>query len=337
MNWLNLETNELRAPEFLGATALERGVWVSLLLHCVAVENGGRIVGAAWWSARQWLTVCGLEPEEVLETESGLWKVEEEDVVVWGYPHDLQRKVDVSRENGRKGGRPSKDKTRSETRPETQQKPGSKPNKNPAETQPETIKKGKGKVREEKDKGILPGAGAPAEEELPLALEVESELPQELSWSPETGWLGVTADLVGELGQAFPACDIRRQLLSMEQWLKGNPSKARKSNWRRFVTNWLMREQDKGGDLRASSQGFGQKKNEGGGAAGSDGLQGGGSSLPPEGWEFAMQAIYGAAWEECAPSWPAMTPQDQAQVRAWVAKKMGPGARKVAKQEGRVA
>lgn len=329
MNWLNLGANELRAPEFLGATALERGVWVSLLLHCVAVENGGRIAGAAWWSARQWLTVCGLEPEEVLETESGLWKVETEDVVVWGYPHEKQLQVEAGRLGGSKGGRPRKTEAKNPL-----DNPSENPLDNPSQTLPKTRKERKDKGKEGKENGILPGAGAPAEEELPLALEVESELPQELSWSPETGWLGVTADLVGELGQAFPACDIRRQLLSMEQWLKGNPSKARKSNWRRFVTNWLMREQDKGGDLRASSQGFGQKKNEGGGAAGSDGLQGGGSSLPPEGWEFAMQAIYGAAWEECAPSWPAMTPQDQAQVRAWVAKKMGPGARKVAKQEG---
>lgn len=329
MNWLNLGANEMRAPEFTGATAMERGVWLSLMLHCVAVENEGRMVGAVRWSERQWLLIGGVVKAEVLEVDSELWRVEGEDVLVWGYPHGAQEVVNAGRRGGNLGGRPRKDggKTPSET-----------PAKTPSETPCETQKKGKGKGKEGEDKGMLPGAGAPAEEEeLSLALEVEESIPQELRWSPETGWLGVTADLIGELGAAFPACNIRRQFLSMEQWLKSNPAKARKSNWRRFVTNWLQREQDKGGDLRASSQGFGQKKNEGGGAAGSDGLQGGGSSLPPEGWEFAMQAIYGAAWEECAPSWPAMTPQDQAQVRAWVAKKMGPGARKVAKQEGRAA
>ena len=329
MNWLNLETNELRAPEFLGATALERGVWVSLLLHCVAVENGGRIAGAAEWSARQWLTVCGLEPEEVLETVSLLWTVQDADVVVWGYPHEKQLQVEAGRMGGSKGGRPRK--TEAKNPPEN---PAKNPPENPSQTLPKTRKERKDKGKEGKENGILPGAGAPAEEEeLSLALDVEEAIPQELRWSPETAWQGVTADLIGELGEAFPACNIRRQLLSMEQWLKSNPAKARKSNWRRFVTNWLQREQDKGGDLRASSQGYDPKKNKGGGAA--EDLQGGGSSLPPEGWEYAMQAIYGAAWEECAPSWPAMTPQDQAQVRAWVAKKMK--GRAAAGMEGRAA
>lgn len=88
----------------------------------------------------------------------------------------------------------------------------------------------------------------------------------ELSWSAETGWVGFTADLMGELDAAYPACNIRRQFLAMEQWLKANPGRAVKSNWRRFVNNWLRREQDRGGDLRGQP---GAKK-ETGGAGSSD-------------------------------------------------------------------
>ena len=36
----------------------------------------------------------------------------------------------------------------------------------------------------------------------------------------------------------------------MHEWLIANPTKATKSNWQRFATNWLKSEQDKGGDMR---------------------------------------------------------------------------------------
>jgi hypothetical protein len=34
----------------------------------------------------------------------------------------------------------------------------------------------------------------------------------------------------------------------MHQWLLSNPQKAHKKAWRRFVTNWLSRAQERGGD-----------------------------------------------------------------------------------------
>ncbi len=45
---------------------------------------------------------------------------------------------------------------------------------------------------------------------------------------------------------AYPACDIEHELKGMREWLLSNPSK-RKSNYRKFITNWLSRQQDKGG------------------------------------------------------------------------------------------
>ena len=44
----------------------------------------------------------------------------------------------------------------------------------------------------------------------------------------------------------YPACNIEIELLKMEDWLLSNPTKA-KSNYRRFITNWLSSQQDKGG------------------------------------------------------------------------------------------
>ena len=126
----------------------------------------------------------------------------------------------------------------------------------------------------------------------------------------------VTQDLWDELALAYPACDIRRQMLAMEQWLKANPAKARKSNWRKFVTNWLAKEQDRGGDLRGMPQpawsGLGAK-NEG--ASGKPLLT---IEDAPAGHEQAMAALFGEQWREICPAWPQMTASDKSQVRAWL-------------------
>lgn len=62
-------------------------------------------------------------------------------------------------------------------------------------------------------------------------------------------WEGITPQDMEELKQAYPACCITTELNRMAEWVKANPSK-RKSNWYRFLTNWLSRSQDKGGSGR---------------------------------------------------------------------------------------
>lgn len=43
--------------------------------------------------------------------------------------------------------------------------------------------------------------------------------------------------------EKFPAVNVERELLGMEAWLMANP-KNRKSNYERFIINWLRRAQD---------------------------------------------------------------------------------------------
>lgn len=40
---------------------------------------------------------------------------------------------------------------------------------------------------------------------------------------------------------AYPNANIEQELAKMSEWLKANPSKARKKLWRKFITNWLNR------------------------------------------------------------------------------------------------
>jgi hypothetical protein len=72
-----------------------------------------------------------------------------------------------------------------------------------------------------------------------------------LRWSAENGWEGITDADRAEWSQAYPAADITVELARSTQWLKANPKKAKKSNWRRWLTTvWLCKCQDRGGTHR---------------------------------------------------------------------------------------
>jgi len=51
---------------------------------------------------------------------------------------------------------------------------------------------------------------------------------------------------IGRWKETYPACDIKQELLYMVDWLISNPSK-KKSNYVRFISNWLRKQQDRGG------------------------------------------------------------------------------------------
>lgn len=84
----------------------------------------------------------------------------------------------------------------------------------------------------------------------PPAVDPKPAKPPGITWSPDHGWQGITGLDHAAWADAYPACKIDRQLAQMGDWLRSNPLKAHKSNWRRFLTNWLKGEQDRGGDLR---------------------------------------------------------------------------------------
>jgi uncharacterized protein YdaU (DUF1376 family) len=46
---------------------------------------------------------------------------------------------------------------------------------------------------------------------------------------------------------AYPAVNVETELLRMAEWLLSNPDKKKKQ-YRRFITNWLSRKQERGGD-----------------------------------------------------------------------------------------
>ena len=72
-----------------------------------------------------------------------------------------------------------------------------------------------------------------------------------IGWSVEDGWQRITDDHRQAWATAYPACKLDIELVRASEWLIANPTKARKSNWRRFLVSWLTRSQDRGGTIRS--------------------------------------------------------------------------------------
>lgn len=97
----------------------------------------------------------------------------------------------------------------------------------------------------------IPSTGAARSSPAPRA---PSEHADPLRWSADAGWEGITPEDRAEWAAAYPAADIPTELARATQWLKANPKKARKSNWRKWLTTiWLSKCQDRGGTHRERS------------------------------------------------------------------------------------
>lgn len=66
------------------------------------------------------------------------------------------------------------------------------------------------------------------------------------SWA----WENITTEDMELWGKAYPAIDIPLALAQMAAWCKDHQDdgRGRKSNWSAFISRWLKKEQDKGGN-----------------------------------------------------------------------------------------
>ena len=59
---------------------------------------------------------------------------------------------------------------------------------------------------------------------------------------------GITLSQVRFWEDAYPDVNVVDTLTKrMPAWLDANPAKAHKKNWKKFIVNWLSREQEKKG------------------------------------------------------------------------------------------
>ena len=86
------------------------------------------------------------------------------------------------------------------------------------------------------------------------AAKPASEPETKITWTIVGGFENITDQDRQDWATAYPACTLDVQLAQMTQWLKANPAKAHKSQWRRFITGWLARSQERGGDVASNRQ-----------------------------------------------------------------------------------
>ena len=127
--------------------------------------------------------------------------------------------------------------------------PNESPNDTPSESPSDTQTRME-RMKRNKNTPFIPQTGECAFvlSSEPDAKKSRTKFVDAISWTSSSGWTGITESDKASWKMAYPACDLDRQLAAMSEWLKANPEKSRKSRWRMFVTNWLGRSQDRGGD-----------------------------------------------------------------------------------------
>lgn len=96
------------------------------------------------------------------------------------------------------------------------------------------------KNRVDKSKDIMPGAddSAHVPDEIPIVIKLP--LVDKTDYS-------IIQNQVDEWSELYPAVNVIQELRKMRGWLDANPKKQKtKGGIKRFITNWLAREQDKG-------------------------------------------------------------------------------------------
>lgn len=213
----------LETESFLGASDSQIAEWLRLHALCCKQTNGGRVEAAAGLPPKFW-DRHGIDPE-VVHAASPLWRWDGDDLVLDHYDHDGERiylqKV--------KGGKSRAKKMWEGHVPRT-------PTRTPIRTPDRSADRPDPTLPEQTESLALNGT-SPASS------------PSKMSWSMADGFSGITPADREAWAEAFPAVNIDRQLAAAGEWLKSNPAKARKSNWRKFITGWLSKAQDRGGDI----------------------------------------------------------------------------------------
>lgn len=107
---------------------------------------------------------------------------------------------------------------------------------------------------EEKRRVEVNTPAAPVATSDPPKRRTRSQHPNAVRWDADAGWTGITDADRQEWATAFPACVLATELARATAWLRANPQRAHKSNWRRFLVSWLTRSQDKGGTNREAGR-----------------------------------------------------------------------------------
>jgi hypothetical protein len=84
-----------------------------------------------------------------------------------------------------------------------------------------------------------------------ISLKENNNTKENITFAFAAGTFGnIKPEDIGAWQDAYPAVDVHLSIRQAAQWLVSNPTK-RKKNYRRFLTNWFARTQEKGGNKHA--------------------------------------------------------------------------------------
>jgi hypothetical protein len=75
-----------------------------------------------------------------------------------------------------------------------------------------------------------------------------------ISWSADAGFTGITDADRQAWATAYPGAVLDQELAKATEWLKANPKRCGKRNWRKFLVGWLGRCQERGGSIREAGR-----------------------------------------------------------------------------------
>jgi hypothetical protein len=131
-----------------------------------------------------------------------------------------------------------------------------------------------------------------------------------ISWSLETGWIGFTTEIREQLAKAFRGVDLDVACNESDNWLRKNPSKAKKNNWYNFLTGWMRRSASFPGNRSdEDTNENGLKKEEWVGPTNWN------QRPAPDKWEEAFTATFN---RPCDYDWAALPPEIQSEIRSVV-------------------
>jgi len=97
---------------------------------------------------------------------------------------------------------------------------------------------------------------------LSLSIRKEGRKEERIYYDFESSkWKNITEKDMAFWAEAYPACDIKHELLAMADWLESNPEK-KKSNYRAFISRWLKKQQDQGGSNKSKKPGQTRQEKE---------------------------------------------------------------------------
>jgi hypothetical protein len=107
------------------------------------------------------------------------------------------------------------------------------------------------KKRQEETEGCNAKVTPPSSTSSSTSVKENNNTKENITFAFAAGTFGnIKSEDIRAWQDAYPAVDVHLSVKQAAQWLVSNPTKSKK-NYRRFLTNWFARTQEKGGNKHA--------------------------------------------------------------------------------------